>query len=61
MGRVVEQAQAGYQQVAERAHDGLNQVNKVVRGNPDQSIGAVFGVGIAGGGIIGLSVGFRRY
>jgi ElaB/YqjD/DUF883 family membrane-anchored ribosome-binding protein len=58
---VLDQAQASYRQVAGQAHDGLRHAEQFVSGNPMPSVAAVFGVGIAVGIVIGISMGSRRY
>jgi ElaB/YqjD/DUF883 family membrane-anchored ribosome-binding protein len=58
---LLEQVQAGYRQVADRAHDGLRDMGKFVRENPAPSIVGVLGIGLGLGVIIGLSMNSRRY
>jgi hypothetical protein len=52
----MEQAQAGYRQVAKHTQEGLQQAGEVVRANPGMSLSAAFGVGIALGVVIGICV-----
>jgi ElaB/YqjD/DUF883 family membrane-anchored ribosome-binding protein len=58
--RVVGQTREGYGQVAERAQEGIRLADAVVRGNPGPSVATAFGVGIAIGVIVGLTVRSRR-
>jgi len=58
---LMDQVQAGYRQVADRAQEGLRDVNKFVRENPAPSIVGILGIGLGLGVIIGLSMGSRRY
>jgi ElaB/YqjD/DUF883 family membrane-anchored ribosome-binding protein len=55
-GHVLEQSRQGYGQVAKHAHEGIRQADAVVRGNPALSVSAVFGVGVALGVVIGISL-----
>jgi ElaB/YqjD/DUF883 family membrane-anchored ribosome-binding protein len=55
-GQVVEQSRQGYRQVAEQTQEGIRQAGAVVRGNPGLSLSAAFGVGIALGVVIGISL-----
>ena len=58
--RVAGQAREGYRQVAERTHEGIRRADAIVRGNPGPSVAAAFGVGVAVGVILGLSLPSRR-
>jgi ElaB/YqjD/DUF883 family membrane-anchored ribosome-binding protein len=58
---MVEQAQDTYRQVADRAREGLQGFNKVVRENPSSSVAAAFGVGIGLGVVLGLTTRSGRY
>jgi ElaB/YqjD/DUF883 family membrane-anchored ribosome-binding protein len=58
---LMEQVQAGYRQVAERAQDRLRDVGNFVRENPAPSIMGILGIGLGLGVIIGLSMNSRRY
>jgi hypothetical protein len=53
---VLEQSKQEYGQAAEYAQKGLHQAGTVVRGNPGLSVSAAFGVGIALGVVIGISL-----
>ena len=55
-GHVLEQSRQGYGQVAKHAHEGIRQADAVVRGNPGLSVSAAFGVGVALGVVIGISL-----
>ena len=58
---LMDQLQAGYRQVAERAQDGFRDVSKFVRENPAPSIMGILGIGLGLGVLIGLSMNSRRY
>lgn len=45
-----------YQDVAEQVNEGYEQVGRVVRANPTQSLAAAFGVGLAVGVLVGLAM-----
>ena len=45
-----------YQDVAEQVGEGYQQVGRVVRGNPTQSVAAAFGIGLALGLMVGISL-----
>jgi ElaB/YqjD/DUF883 family membrane-anchored ribosome-binding protein len=55
-GHVLEQSRQGYGQVVEHAEKGILQAGAVVRGNPGLSVSAAFGIGMALGVVIGISL-----
>jgi ElaB/YqjD/DUF883 family membrane-anchored ribosome-binding protein len=55
-GHVLEQSRQGFGQVADHAQTGIRHAGAVVRGNPGLSVSAAFGVGIALGIVIGISL-----
>ena len=59
-GHVAEQSRRGYRQVAEETREGIRQAGAVVRGNLGPSVATAFGIGIAVGVIVGLSLRSRR-
>jgi ElaB/YqjD/DUF883 family membrane-anchored ribosome-binding protein len=59
-GHVLEQSRQGYGQVAEHTQTGIRQAGAVIGGNPGLSVSAAFGVGIALGAVIGISLRPRR-
>jgi ElaB/YqjD/DUF883 family membrane-anchored ribosome-binding protein len=54
--RVAGQSGEGYREVAERTREGIRRAGAAVRENPGPSVAMAFGVGIAVGAIIGLSL-----
>jgi ElaB/YqjD/DUF883 family membrane-anchored ribosome-binding protein len=52
----LERVHAGYQQVAKHTQEGMQRAVEVVRTNPGMSLSAAFGVGIALGVVIGISL-----
>jgi ElaB/YqjD/DUF883 family membrane-anchored ribosome-binding protein len=58
---LIEQAQAGYRQVAEQARERFGQGSEAVRRNPGPTVGAALGLGLVFGIVIGLSIGSRRF
>jgi ElaB/YqjD/DUF883 family membrane-anchored ribosome-binding protein len=55
-GAVLEQSRQRLGQVAEHAQTGIRHAGAVVRDNPGLSVSAAFGVGIALGIVIGISL-----
>jgi ElaB/YqjD/DUF883 family membrane-anchored ribosome-binding protein len=58
--QVVGRSREGYRQFAERTHEGIRHAGVVVRDDPGPSVAAAFGVGIAVGVLIGLTLVSRR-
>ena len=50
------QVREQYQHVADQVGEGYDQVQRVVRSNPVQSVAATFGVGLALGVLVGLAL-----
>jgi ElaB/YqjD/DUF883 family membrane-anchored ribosome-binding protein len=55
-GHVAEQSRQGYRQVAEQAQEGVRQAGAAISGNPGRSAAMAFGVGVALGVVIGMSM-----
>ncbi len=55
-GHVLEQSRQRFGQVADHAQTGIRHAGSVVRSNPGLSLSAAFGVGIALGVVIGISL-----
>jgi ElaB/YqjD/DUF883 family membrane-anchored ribosome-binding protein len=55
-GQVLEQSRQGFGQVADHAQSAVRHAGAAVRENPGLSVSAAFGVGIALGVVIGISL-----